>query len=261
VRGGGIAPTQPLIAVNGLRKEYAVAGGGRVLALDNVSFDLPAGEFLAVVGPSGCGKTTLLRILAGLQPGSGGRVALDGRPVAGPSDGIGVVFQEPVLMPWRTVFQNVILPLEIAGTLDKAGRARADELLTLVGLADFRDHRIWELSGGMQQRVAIARALVADPLLLLMDEPFGALDAMTREQMNVELQRICAATAKTTVFVTHNLFEAVFLADRVLVLTARPGRVRALVPIELPERTLESIHTPQFGAYVKVLDGHIKGTR
>ena len=259
MRGGGVsAAPPPLISVAGLRKDYAVAGG-RLTAIEDVSFDLAEGEFLAVVGPSGCGKTTLLRILAGLHPHSGGRVSLQGRPIAGPSEGIGVVFQEPVLMPWRSVVENVILPLEIAGRDDAGGRRRADELLALVGLAEFRDRRIWELSGGMQQRVAIARALIADPVLLLMDEPFGALDAMTREQMNVELKRICAATRKTTVFITHNLLEAVFLADRVLVMTPRPARVRALVAIDLEARTLATVHTPAFGRLVRILDGHIKG--
>jgi NitT/TauT family transport system ATP-binding protein len=250
--------TSPLISVARLRKDYSVKNG-RLTAIADVSFDLRAGEFLAVVGPSGCGKTTLLRILAGLMAPTGGKVALDGRPIDGPSDGIGVVFQEPVLLPWRTVFQNVVLPLEILGRVDDAGRARVDRLLALVGLAEFRDRHIWELSGGMQQRVAIARALVTDPLLLLMDEPFGALDAMTREQMNVELLRICAETGKTTVFITHNLVEAVFLADRVLVLTARPASVRATVEIDLPDRALEIVHTPSFGKLVRTIDGHIKG--
>jgi NitT/TauT family transport system ATP-binding protein len=247
-----------LISVAGLRKEYAAAAG-RVVAIDDVSFDLAEGEFLAVIGPSGCGKTTLLRILAGLLPISAGRVTLQGQPLSGPSAGIGVVFQEPVLMPWRNVFQNVILPLELTGKLDAAAEARANDLIDLVGLADFRKRHIWELSGGMQQRVSIARALVADPLLLLMDEPFGALDSMTREQMNIELQRICATTGKTTVLVTHNLIEAVFLADRVLVLTPRPASVRDLIPIAIATRTRDSVHTPEFGAYVRMLDDLIKG--
>jgi NitT/TauT family transport system ATP-binding protein len=249
---------EPLIAVAGLRKAYATRDG-RLLAIDGVSFDLAAGEFLALVGPSGCGKTTLLRILAGLIRPSGGEVLFQGEPITGPRDGIGVVFQEPVLLPWRTVIENVLLPLELLGRDDTAGRRRAAELLTLVDLADFRDRYVWELSGGMQQRVAIARALVNDPLLLLMDEPFGALDAMTREQMNVELQQICGRTGKTTVFITHNLLEAVFLADRVLVLTPRPSTVRADVRVDLPPRTLASIHTPEFGALVRTLDGYIKG--
>jgi NitT/TauT family transport system ATP-binding protein len=249
---------EPLITVAGLRKAYATSGG-RLLAIDGLSFDLAAGEFLALVGPSGCGKTTLLRILAGLVRPSGGEVLFQGEPIRGPRDGIGVVFQEPVLLPWRTVMDNVLLPLELLGRDDAAGRGRAGDLLALVDLADFRDRYVWELSGGMQQRVAIARALVNDPALLLMDEPFGALDAMTREQMNVELQQICARTGTTTVFITHNLLEAVFLADRVLVLSPRPSTVRADVRIDLPPRSLASIHTAEFGALVRTLDGYIKG--
>jgi NitT/TauT family transport system ATP-binding protein len=249
---------EPLISVTGLRKAYATAGG-RLVAIDDVSFELAAGEFLAVVGPSGCGKTTLLRILAGLVRPSGGEALFQGRPITGPTDGIGVVFQEPVLLPWRTVIDNVLLPVELLGLDVRDGRRRAEDLLALVDLVEFRDRHVWELSGGMQQRVAIARALVNDPLLLLMDEPFGALDAMTREQMNVELQRICARTGKTTVFITHSLLEAVFLADRVLVLTPRPARVRADVRVDLPSRTRAALHTAEFGALVRTLDGYIKG--
>ena len=246
-----------LISVSRLRKEYATRDG-RLTAIEDVSFDIREGEFLAVVGPSGCGKTTLLRILAGLAPVSAGEVMLQGRSVREPSDGIGVVFQEPVLLPWRTVLENVLLPVEVRGGDRAAGERSARDLLRLVGLGEFTDRHVWELSGGMQQRVSIARALINDPLLLLMDEPFGALDAMTREQMNIELLRICGETGKTTVFITHNLVEAVFLASRVLVMTPRPSRVRAIVDIHLPARTRESVHTRAFGNYVKVLDDHIK---
>jgi NitT/TauT family transport system ATP-binding protein len=249
--------SDPLISVSHLKKAYRTAGG-RIDAIRDISFELPKGNFLAIIGPSGCGKTTLLRILAGLLPPTSGRVVLQGRAVSGPSDGIGVVFQEPVLLPWRTVFENVVLPLELHGQDNDAGLCRVDDLLGLVGLADFRNRNIWELSGGMQQRVSIARALVSDPLLLLMDEPFGALDAMTREQMNIELQQICARTGKTTVFITHNILEAVFLADAVLVLSPRPSEVRALVHIELERRTVDTIHTPEFGRYVRLLDAHVK---
>ncbi|MDE0058485.1 MAG: ABC transporter ATP-binding protein [Defluviicoccus sp.] len=251
------ADAATLISVSRLRKEYATKDG-RLTAIEDVSFDILEGEFLAVVGPSGCGKTTLLRILAGLAPVSAGEVTLQGKSVREPSDGIGVVFQEPVLLPWRTVRENVLLPVEVRGGDRAEGERRALDLLRLVGLREFADRHVWELSGGMQQRVSIARALVNDPLLLLMDEPFGALDAMTREQMNVELLRICEETGKTTVFITHNLVEAVFLASRVLVMTPRPSRVRAIVDIDLPARTWESVHTPAFGNLVKVLDDHIK---
>ena len=251
------ADAATLISVSRLRKEYATKDG-RLTAIEDVSFDIREGEFLAVVGPSGCGKTTLLRILAGLAPVSAGEVMLQGKSVREPSDGIGVVFQEPVLLPWRTVRENVLLPVEVRGGDRAAGERRTLDLLRLVGLGEFADRHVWELSGGMQQRVSIARALINDPLLLLMDEPFGALDAMTREQMNVELLRICEETGKTTVFITHNLVEAVFLASRVLVMTPRPSRVRAIVDIDLPARTSESVHTPAFGNLVKVLDDHIK---
>lgn len=246
-----------LISVSRLRKEYATKDS-RLTAIEDVSFDILEGEFLAVVGPSGCGKTTLLKILAGLAPVSAGEVMLQGESVHEPSDGIGVVFQEPVLLPWRTVVENVLLPVEVRGSDRAAGERRALDLLQLVGLGEFADRHVWELSGGMQQRVSIARALINDPLLLLMDEPFGALDAMTREQMNIELLRICEETGKTTVFITHNLVEAVFLASRVLVMTPRPSRVRAIVDIDLPARTPESVHTSAFGNLVKVLDDYIK---
>ena len=251
------ADAATLISVSRLRKEYATKDG-RLTAIEDVSFDIREGEFLAVVGPSGCGKTTLLRILAGLAPVSAGEVMLQGKSVHEPSDGIGVVFQEPVLLPWRTVRENVLLPVEVRGGDRAEGERRAHDLLRLVGLGEFADRHVWELSGGMQQRVSIARALINDPLLLLMDEPFGALDAMTREQMNIELLRICEETGKTTVFITHNLVEAVFLASRVLVMTPRPSRVRAIVDIDLSARTWESVHTPAFGNLVKVLDDHIK---
>ncbi len=251
------ADAATLISVSRLRKEYATKDG-RLTAIEDVSFDIREGEFLAVVGPSGCGKTTLLRILAGLAPVSAGEVMLQGKSVREPGDGIGVVFQEPVLLPWRTVLENVLLPVEVRGSDRAEGGRRAHDLLGLVGLGEFADRHVWELSGGMQQRVSIARALINDPLLLLMDEPFGALDAMTREQMNIELLRICGETGKTTVFITHNLVEAVFLASRVLVMTPRPSRVRAIVDVDLPARTRESVHTRAFGNLVKVLDDYIK---
>ena len=251
------AEVSPLISVSRLRKDYAT-NDGRLTAIKDISFDIREGEFFAVVGPSGCGKTTLLRILAGLVSVSAGEVVLQGQSVREPSDGIGVVFQEPVLLPWRTVLENVLLPIEVRGTDRGAGQCRAHDLLRLVGLEEFADRHVWELSGGMQQRVSIARALINDPLLLLMDEPFGALDAMTREQMNIELQQICEETGKTTVFITHNLVEAVFLASRVLVMTPRPARVRAIVDIDLPPRTRDAVHTNEFGNFVKVLDDHIK---
>ena len=209
-------------------KEVGKLFGGRgpvVTALQDISFDIGLGEFVAVVGPSGCGKSTLLRILAGLIPTSSGTVWFGDRKLEGPRRDIGVVFQSPVLFPWRTVLGNVLLPADVQRLGREQMKRRALELLALVGLTGFEQRYPWELSGGMQQRVALVRALIHDPALLLMDEPFGALDAMTREQMNVELQRIWMERRKTVLFITHSTAEAVFLADRVMVMTPRPGRI------------------------------------
>jgi NitT/TauT family transport system ATP-binding protein len=246
----------PAIAVRGLCKTYT-GGAESVLALQAIDFAVADGEFVAIVGPSGCGKTTLLKILAGLLPPSRGTAELRGSPIAGPRRDIGVVFQAPVLFPWRTVLDNVLLPVDVQrlgrDTLTRA----AMELLELVGLKGFERRYPWELSGGMQQRAAIVRALIHDPAMLLMDEPFGALDAMTREQMNLELQRIWLERHKTLVFITHSIPEAVFLADRVLVMTARPGRIADIVPVSLARpRALEITTTPEFGALVRRIRGH-----
>jgi NitT/TauT family transport system ATP-binding protein len=208
------------------------------------------GEFVTIVGQSGCGKTTLLKILAGLLPRSSGTVSLRGQPVDGPSRDIGVVFQDPVLLPWRTVLDNVMLPVQVLGLDRVRFGERARMLLGLVGLTGFEDKYPHELSGGMRQRVAIARALVHDPSLLLMDEPFGALDAMTREAMNLELLRIWQESGKTIVFITHSIPEAVFLADRVIVMSARPGRIQQIVDVELPRpRDLDMMASDEFGVY------------
>ena len=239
------------IAVHELSKAYATRDGG-VVALDRTTFDVAEGEFVAVVGPSGCGKSTLLKILAGILPASSGDARLRGTLIDGPRRDIGVVFQSPVLFPWRTVLDNVLLPVDVQ-RLDRSRYARVGlDLLTLVGLRGF-DHRYpWELSGGMQQRVAITRALVHDPAMLLMDEPFGALDAMTREHMNVELQRIWMERTKTVLFITHSIPEAVFLADRVLVMTPRPGRLMDDVRVDIPRpRSLDVMNTPEFGRYAR----------
>ncbi len=212
------------ITVRHLSKTYATRDGA-VAALERTTFSVGEGEFVAVVGPSGCGKSTLLKILAGILASSSGEALLRGTLIAGPRRDIGVVFQSPVLFPWRTVLDNVLLPVDV----QRLGRQRHEQvgvdLLALVGLEGFERKYPWELSGGMQQRVAITRALVHDPAMLLMDEPFGALDAMTREHMNLELQRIWLERRKTVLFITHSIPEAVFLADRVLVMTARPGRL------------------------------------
>ncbi|MEJ0071227.1 MAG: ABC transporter ATP-binding protein [Pseudomonadota bacterium] len=239
--------TQPLIRIDGLDKHYASASGAAVTALQNISMSVEAGEFAVIVGPSGCGKTTLLRIVAGLIPVELGAVALRGNPVHGPSRDIGVVFQDPHLFPWRTVLDNVLLPAQVLRLPRVAARQRARALIELVGLTGFENRYPHELSGGMRQRAAIARALLHDPPVLLMDEPFGALDAMTREQMNRDLLEIWQHAQKTVLLITHSIAEAVFLADRVFVMTARPGRILDVIRVELPRpRTLALLSDPAF---------------
>jgi NitT/TauT family transport system ATP-binding protein len=243
------AVSAPLIVVSSLEKTYATRGRTQVQALAGISVEIGAGEFITIVGQSGCGKTTLLKILAGLLQGSAGSVTLRGQSVDEPSRDIGIVFQDPVLLPWRTVFDNVMLPVEVLGLERKSSAKRGMDLLGLVGLRGFEEKYPHELSGGMRQRVAIARALVHDPSLLLMDEPFGALDAMTREFMNLELLRIWKESGKTIVFITHSIPEAAFLADRVIVMSARPGRIKAEVAVDLPHPRLYTIKTtPAFSA-------------
>jgi len=240
-----------VIAVRHLSKSYG-SGPSAVAALSDIDFSVADGEFMAVVGPSGCGKSTLLKILAGLLPASEGTALLRNLPIMGPRRDIGVVFQSPVLFPWRSVIGNVLLPADVQKLDKTVMQRRALDLLKLVGLTGFEERYPRELSGGMQQRVGIVRALIHDPALLLMDEPFGALDAMTREQMNVELQRIWLESRKTVLFITHSTSEAVFLADRVLVMTARPGRIQDALTIALPRpRQLDVMNTEQFGGYVK----------
>jgi NitT/TauT family transport system ATP-binding protein len=240
-----------IICVHQLSLRYG-RGTGAVLALSDISFRVGDGEFIAVVGPSGCGKSTLLKILAGLLPQTTGEASLKGSPIEGPRRDIGVVFQSPVLFPWRTVLGNVMLPADVQ-RLDKHDmRQRALDLIKLVGLSGFEARYPRELSGGMQQRVGIVRALIHDPAILLMDEPFGALDAMTRESMNVELQRIWMERRKTVLFITHSTAEAVYLADRVIVMTARPGKIGDAFDVDLPRpRKLDVMNTEAFGAYVK----------
>jgi len=252
--GSGAAP---LIRVSGLRKVYGDDAASGVLALEDIDLEVGLGEFVAVVGPSGCGKSTLMRVLAGLIPATAGQISFGGQALNGPRKDVGIVFQAPILFPWRTVLDNVLLPIDVQRRGRQANLARARELLSLVGLADFENRYPAELSGGMQQRVGIARALVHDPSILMMDEPFGALDAMTREHMNVELQRLWMARNKTVLFITHSIGEAVFLADRVVVMTARPGRIAEVLPINLPrERTLDAMSTPEFGDYVRRIRAH-----
>jgi len=221
---------------------------GSLEALENVSLQVGAGEFLCIVGPSGCGKSTLLRVLGGLVRPTSGRVYLGGELLTAPRRQIGFVFQKANLMPWRTVLRNVTLPLEVKGLKAEEAGQQARELLKLVELEGFEDAYPHELSGGMEQRVAIARALIHDPAILLLDEPFGSLDALTRENMNLELLRIWRARRKTVVMVTHNIQEALFLADRILVMSSRPGRIEATVPVPLPRpRRLEMLYSAEFG--------------
>ena len=227
-------------------------GEREVQALERVSLDISDGEFLAIVGPSGCGKSTLLKLVAGLRAPTKGRLSIYGKPVAGPRSDVGIVFQSPVLLPWRTLLENVMLPVDVLRLGRREYEAKARSLLALVGLEGFESAYPHELSGGMQQRAAIARALVYDAPLLLMDEPFGALDAMTREQMNLELQRIWSASGKTVLFITHSIAEAVFLADRVVVLSPRPGRVLDILDVTgVRPRSLDDMMLPEFGHLVR----------
>jgi NitT/TauT family transport system ATP-binding protein len=244
--------SEPFIHLAGVKKVYRT-GGTDFLAVSEVTFDVEAGELVALVGPSGCGKTTLLKILAGLHSYEAGEVRI-GSPAQpfDPSRDIGMVFQAPLLLKWRRVLDNVLLPAEILGLPMAESRERARGLLNLVGLAGAEEKYPYELSGGMQQRAAIARALVHDPKLVLMDEPFGALDALTREKMNLELLRIWKEAGKTIVFVTHGISEAVFLGTRVVVLTAGPARMADNFEISLPHpRTLDIKTHERFGEYTR----------
>jgi NitT/TauT family transport system ATP-binding protein len=252
----------PLIAVQEVCRVFA-SGSSVVSALEQVSFEIQAGDFVSIVGPSGCGKSTLLKIVSGLLATTSGKVLVHGKPVAGPLENVGMVFQSPVLLKWRPVIGNILLPVEFA-KLDVAGyRETVRSLIALVGLQGFEEMYPHQLSGGMQQRVSLCRALVTDPQLLLMDEPFGALDAMTRDELDLELLRIWQDRKKTVLFVTHSIQEAVFLSDHVLVMSARPGRLLEQISIGLPRpRTMEMMSTSKFGEYtlkIRSLLGHANG--
>ena len=237
----------PSLRVEGIHARYPTADG-ELVALHDVTFSVMPGEFVCLVGPSGCGKSTLLRILAGLLRPDRGSVFLDGKAVEAPQRQVGIVFQQANLMPWRTVLDNVLLPLEIAGADPNLARDRANSMIDLVGLGDFAQTYPSDLSGGMAQRVAIARALVHRPSLLLLDEPFGSLDALTRERMGQELLRIWHAEPITVLMVTHSVPEAVFLSDRVFALSPRPGTIAASLPIGLRRpRELALMGTKEFG--------------
>jgi NitT/TauT family transport system ATP-binding protein len=242
--------SEPFIHLAGVKKIYRTRGV-EFLAVSEATFDVGAGELIALVGPSGCGKTTLLKILAGLHPPDAGQVQIGSAAQPfDPSRDIGMVFQQPLLLKWRRIIDNVLLPAEILGLPMVESRARACDLLALVGLQGSEDKFPYELSGGMQQRAAIARALIHDPKLVLMDEPFGALDALTREKMNLELLRIWKQAKKTIIFVTHGITEAVFLGTRVVVLTAGPARMADNFQVDLPHpRTLDIKTSEKFGEY------------
>lgn len=250
--GTDARPTaEPVLRVRGVSKTYAARG---VKALDPIDLDLEDGRFASIIGPSGCGKSTLLKIMAGLLRATTGDVTLRGTPVLGPRRDIGMMFQQATLLPWRTALQNVLLPVDIRDG-SAAAKSRTDDalaLLELVGLTGFEKVYPHELSGGMAQRVAICRMLVTEPAVLLLDEPFGALDELTREYMNVELQRICQGRQATSFMVTHSIPEAVFLGDVVFVMTSRPGRIAEVVRVDLPRpRTLDMMTEPGFGEIVR----------
>ena len=220
---------------------------GTTLAVEDVSFELQENSFVSIVGPSGCGKSTLLRMAAGLIQPSGGTIMVRGAPVVGPLRDVGMVFQSPVLLPWRTALGNILFVAEMGGLRAAAHRRRAEELMALAGLAGFERNYPHELSGGMQQRASICRAMLLKPSLILMDEPFGALDVITRERMGFALQTLWNESRSTVLFVTHSITEAVLLSDTVIVMTSRPGRIRDVVPIDLPRpRRSETLREPRF---------------
>jgi NitT/TauT family transport system ATP-binding protein len=236
----------PVVEAHGLAKTFRV-GDETVVALESVDLAIRAGEFVSFVEPSGCGKSTLLNMIAGLLPPTTGRVLVHGEPVVRPSTRVGFMFQAPVLLPWRTVESNVLLPAEVFGLKVDEVRDKARAVLATVGLRDFTQAYPRQLSGGMQQRVALARVLTYEPEVLLMDEPFGALDEFTREAMNLELLRITQAAGITVLFVTHNISEAVFMSDRVVVMTPRPGKVSGIVDVPLPRpREIEAMQEARF---------------
>jgi len=251
-----MAQRDSYVSIRNVDKVYKSTGVD-IEALKDIDFDIREHEFISVLGPSGCGKSTLLKCLAGLQPVSSGEIILDGQCVMGPPDDMGIVFQRDILLDWRNILDNVLFITEIRGNKrsDYEGKARA--LLRRFGLEGFEQKHPWELSGGMRQRASICRALLDNPKLLLMDEPFGALDAMTRDDLNMELARLWQETQKTVLFITHSIAEAVFLSTRMVVMSRKPGRIDEIIDIDLPQpRTLSIRETPEFGAYVQHLRSH-----
>jgi NitT/TauT family transport system ATP-binding protein len=246
----------PAIAIKALTKTYRTRDGD-VPTLRPIDLDIADGEFVAVVGPSGCGKSTLLKLIAGLIEPSAGTITVAGKPVVEPPDDVGIVFQNPVLLAWRSVLGNIMMPVEVRRLDYAAHLERARALIRTARLEGFETKYPWQLSGGMQQRAAICRALVHDPRIVLMDEPFGALDALTRERMNLELQRIHFETRKTILLITHSIPESVFLADRVVVMSDRPGTIEAIYEVPLPRpRTLDMMATADFAVLAKQVRSH-----
>ena len=253
-----------VLDVRGLTKSFGIREGGRVVALQDVSLTVEAGEFVSIIGPSGCGKSTLFNIIGGLLPDYDGSVAVDGTVINGPHPSIGMVFQEESTFPWRTALRNVELPLEIAGMPKSERAARARELIKLVGLDGFENRHPAELSGGMKQRIAIARTLAFQPRIMLMDEPFGALDEQTRLLLGDKILQIWREIEQTTLLITHNIAEAVQMSDRVCVMSYRPGRIKRIIDIDLPRpRTSDIMESEAFGAYVGMIwrDLRIEATR
>jgi NitT/TauT family transport system ATP-binding protein len=240
----------PTLTASNVRKIYRT-NAREVHALEDITFSVEENEFVTLVGPSGCGKSTLLKIMGGLMELTAGEVSFKGQPVLGPRRDIGIMFQTPVLFDWRTTLENVLLPAEVLGMDPAASRNRAREVLNMVELQGFEDSYPYQLSGGMQQRVSLSRVLMYEPDLLLMDEPFGALDEFTRERLNLEIQRIWMRERKTILFVTHNIIEAVFLSDQVMVMTPRPGRLARVVRVPFPRpREIRLMKSPEFSSLV-----------
>jgi NitT/TauT family transport system ATP-binding protein len=262
VTGAADAKSGPAVHLVGVDKAFAVRGGGQTVALQGIDLDVRHGEFVSLIGPSGCGKSTLLRIVGDLIQPTSGSVDVNGKPAhrARLDRDYGMVFQAPVLFDWRSVEANVRLPLEVMGIAGAERERRVREMLDLVELGGFLGHYPHQLSGGMQQRVAIARALAFEPALLLMDEPFGALDEMTRERLNIEVLRIWAQTGTTIIFVTHSIPEAVFLSTRVVVMSARPGRIAGVIDIDLPQpRNDETRETERYFELVTAVRESLRG--
>lgn len=255
------SPASPVPSSTAVNIRNVTRTFGSVTALSDVSLDVAEGEFVVLLGPSGCGKSTLLNIIAGLLPATRGVAEVGGHPVSGVPDAIGMMFQKAVLLPWRSIRDNIVLPIEIARgrKAARAAQTRVDELLELVGLTGFGDRMPNELSGGMQQRAAICRMLINDPSILLLDEPFGALDEFTREHMNMQMLDLTNRLGRTAILVTHSISEAVFLADRIVVMSARPGRIAGIIDVGLPEHRSPDITTsPQFQHVVEQARGMLQ---